>query len=73
MKGLSQKAIAYDLIYTPRPTKFLQLATASGAIAIDGVEMLVQQGAVAFELWLEQSAPVDIMRQALLDRFFNLD
>jgi shikimate dehydrogenase len=67
MKRLSQKAIAYDLIYTPRPTKFLQLATASGVMAIDGVEMLVQQGAVALEVWLQQSAPVDIMRQALLD------
>jgi shikimate dehydrogenase len=67
MKRLSQNAIAYDLIYTPRPTKFLQLATASGVMAIDGVEMLVQQGAVALEVWLQQSAPVDIMRQALLD------
>lgn len=66
MQGLSQGSIAYDLIYTPRPTKFLQLATASGAIAIDGVEMLVQQGAVAFKLWLQKSAPVDTMRQALL-------
>jgi shikimate dehydrogenase len=74
MKDMSQKAIAYDLIYTPRPTKFLQLATANGAsLSIDGVEMLVQQGAVAFELWLQQPAPVNIMRQALLDRFFNLD
>jgi shikimate dehydrogenase len=66
MQGLSQGSIAYDLIYTPRPTKFLQLATAGGAIAIDGVEMLVQQGAVAFKLWLHKSAPVDTMRQALL-------
>jgi shikimate dehydrogenase len=59
--------IAYDLIYTPRPTKFLQLATARGAISIDGVEMLIQQGAIAFELWLQQSAPVEVMRQALID------
>jgi shikimate dehydrogenase len=66
MQGLSQGSIAYDLIYTPRPTKFLQLATARGAIAIDGVEMLVQQGAVAFKLWLQKSAPVNTMRQALL-------
>ena len=66
MQGLSQGSIAYDLIYTPRPTKFLQLATAGGAIAIDGVEMLVQQGAVAFKLWLQKSAPVDTMLQALI-------
>jgi shikimate dehydrogenase len=66
MKGMSQNTIAYDLIYTPKPTTFLQLVTANGAIAIDGVEMLVQQGAVAFKLWLQQPAPVNVMRQALL-------
>ncbi len=68
MQGLPPGSIVYDLIYTPSPTKFLQLAKDSGAIAIDGVEMLVNQGAVAFEWWLQQPAPVEIMRQALLDR-----
>jgi shikimate dehydrogenase len=61
-------AIVYDLIYTPRPTRFLQQAESQGSVAIDGLEMLVQQGAVALELWLKQSAPVAIMRQALLDQ-----
>lgn len=60
-------AIAYDLIYTPRPTCFLQQAAAQGLVAIDGLEMLVQQGAAALEIWLEQPAPVGVMRQALLD------
>jgi shikimate dehydrogenase len=63
---IQEGAIAYDLIYTPRPTKFLQHAQGQGAIVLDGLEMLVQQGAVALELWLKQPAPVDIMRQALL-------
>lgn len=60
-------AIAYDLIYTPRPTRFLQQASAAGLTAIDGLEMLVQQGAAALEIWLSQPAPVYVMRQALLD------
>jgi shikimate dehydrogenase len=64
---IKQGAIAYDLIYTPRPTQFLRQAQGRGAIAIDGLEMLVQQGAVALELWLNQPAPVEIMRQALLN------
>lgn len=59
-------AIAYDLIYSPRPTKFLQLAAERGLTTIDGTEMLVHQGAMAFELWLQQPAPVAIMHQALL-------
>lgn len=58
-------AIAYDLIYTPSPTRFLQQAQQQGAIAIDGLEMLVQQGAAALKIWLQQPVPVDIMRQAL--------
>ncbi len=69
MSKLKASAIVYDLIYTPRPTKFLQLAQrVEGVTAIDGVEMLVRQGAVALALWLEQAVPVEVMRQALLDR-----
>lgn len=68
MQGLKPGAIAYDLIYTPSPTKFLELATEQGAIAIDGVAMLVNQGAVAFEWWLQQPAPVAVMFEALIDR-----
>lgn len=64
--GLLRKdAIAYDLIYTPRPTKFLQQALTSGATAIDGLEMLVQQGAAALAIWLQQPVPVDVMRSSL--------
>lgn len=60
-------SVAYDLIYTPRPTQFLQQASAAGLTAIDGLEMLVQQGAAALEIWLNQPAPVAVMRQALLN------
>lgn len=76
LEKLPSDSIAYDLIYTPRPTKFLQQAAAQGCLAIDGLEMLVQQGAVALQLWLQQSplretakqvVPVDVMRSALLD------
>lgn len=61
---LAPGAIAYDLIYTPRPTRFLREAQHQGAIALDGLEMLVQQGAAALEIWLGRSAPLDVMRQA---------
>ena len=62
---LPQNAIAYDLIYTPNPTKFLQQAQQQGAMTIDGLEMLVQQGAAALRIWLQQPVPVDVMRQSL--------
>ncbi|MDX2241051.1 MAG: shikimate dehydrogenase [Leptolyngbyaceae cyanobacterium bins.302] len=62
---LEPGAIAYDLIYTPNPTRFLQRAKHQGATAIDGLEMLVQQGAAALEIWLDQTPPVDVMRRSL--------
>jgi shikimate dehydrogenase len=59
-------ALVYDLIYTPRPTRLLELATQRGLATQDGLEMLVQQGAAALEIWLQQPAPVATMRQALV-------
>lgn len=67
MAKIGANAIAYDLIYTPRPTKFLQLAQSQAVMTIDGTEMLVQQGAAAFELWLQQPAPIEIMREKLME------
>ncbi|WP_310428429.1 shikimate dehydrogenase [Chamaesiphon sp. VAR_48_metabat_135_sub] len=66
IERIGANSLAYDLIYTPRPTRFLQLAKNAGMMTIDGTEMLVQQGAVAFELWLQQPAPIEIMRQTLI-------
>jgi shikimate dehydrogenase len=63
---ISPGAIAYDLIYNPSPTLFLKEAQQRGARAIDGLEMLVQQGVAALKIWLDrESVPVDVMRLAL--------
>lgn len=53
-----------DIVYNPLPTRLLQEAERAGAKTIDGLEMLVQQGAAAFEIWTGESAPVEIMRRA---------
>ena len=65
MAQLPSSAIAYDLIYTPNPTQFLKLAREQGATAIDGLEMLVQQGAAALKIWLQQPVPIETMRKSL--------
>lgn len=66
MGYLPGDAIAYDLIYIPKPTKFLHLAQKQGIVTIDGLEMLVQQGAAALKIWLqEETVPVTQMRQSL--------
>jgi shikimate dehydrogenase len=68
MGKIKPNTIVYDLIYIPNPTQFLQQAKQQGAITIDGLEMLVQQGAVALKIWLNQDVPVDIMRQTLQEK-----
>jgi shikimate dehydrogenase len=54
----------FDLVYNPMQTKLLQQAQDAGAQATGGLEMLVQQGALAFELWTSETPPVDVMRKA---------
>jgi shikimate dehydrogenase len=72
LEKLPEKAIVYDLIYTPNPTQFLKLAARQGAVTIDGLEMLVQQGAAALEIWVKEKPPVEVMRQSLR-KYLGLD
>jgi shikimate dehydrogenase len=66
---LRPDAVVYDLIYTPRPTRLLREAAARGIRSLDGLEMLVQQGAAALRLWSgQQLVPVASMRRAALAR-----
>lgn len=60
----SRNAIVFDLVYNPPATKFLREAKARGARVIGGLEMLVYQGARAFELWTGARAPIRVMRDA---------
>jgi shikimate dehydrogenase len=55
-----------DLVYTPRRTRLLLAAEERGCRTIEGVGMLVHQGAEAFTLWTGVPAPVTVMRAALL-------
>ena len=74
MTKLKPNAIAYDLIYTPSPTKFLQLAETKGATIIDGLEMLVQQGAAALEIWVKQPISgevTEIMMRSLQQKLYG--
>ena len=57
-------AFCYDVVYNPRETRWLCQARAAGCAAVDGLGMLVHQGAEALELWTGQSAPVQVMRAA---------
>jgi len=50
-KQLNGVRIAYDLIYNPADTRFLREARKAGCDTIGGLEMLVAQAKLQFELW----------------------
>jgi shikimate dehydrogenase len=56
----------FDVVYNPLQTRLLREAKAVGAQTIDGLEMLVRQGAVSFEIWTGVKPPVEVMREAAL-------
>jgi shikimate dehydrogenase len=57
-----------DMVYrADGPTQLLALAAEHGARTLDGLEILLAQGAVSFELWTGREAPVEVMRSALRD------
>jgi len=60
---LTGDLLVLDLIY--KQTRLLRDAAAAGCVISDGETMLLHQGAAAFELWTGQSAPIDVMHEAL--------
>jgi len=59
-------AVVYDLVYNPLETKLLKLAKKNGAKAVSGIGMLIRQGALAFSLFTEKEAPIQIMKETAL-------
>jgi shikimate dehydrogenase len=58
-----------DVIPNPPDTPLLRLARENGAATLDGLGMLVYQGAIAFKMWTGHDAPVEVMRSALEEVF----
>ena len=70
--NLSKNTILYDLIYTPRPTKWLRLGKKKDCIAIDGLEMLVHQGALSLKLWSGlDDIPIETMKSSAIKHLMN--
>ena len=57
--------IVQDVIPNPADTPFLQAARLRGARTLDGLSMLVYQGAIGFKLWTGREAPIEAMKRAL--------
>jgi 3-dehydroquinate dehydratase/shikimate dehydrogenase len=60
--------LAFDTVYNPCNTKFLQQASSAGAKTVGGIEMFVRQAAGQFQVWTGKTAPTDTMRRVIEDR-----
>jgi shikimate dehydrogenase len=62
---LTPDLLVYDMVYRPSVTRLLEDARAAGARTANGLSMLLHQGALSLEIWLNRPAPLEAMRRAL--------
>lgn len=62
---INESMVVMDLIYNPEETVLLKEAKKQGAKTINGLGMLVYQGAIAFEIWTGVKPDVEVMKRAL--------
>jgi shikimate dehydrogenase len=63
------RALVADVIPNPPETRFLRETAAAGCETLDGLEMLVEQGRIGFELWTGVEPDTGVMRAALRRAF----
>ncbi len=63
----AENALIYDLVYNPRETKLVKDARAQGLNATSGLGMLLEQAALAFELWTGHNPPRDILYTSMVE------
>lgn len=71
LAGARRTTFVADLIYN-RPTAFLREARRMHLPKLDGMGMLLHQGALSFEYWTGRKAPLNVMRNVLLQRLASL-
>ncbi len=64
-ESFNSKQIVFDVVYNPRKTKLLSIAESKGATVVNGLNMFIEQGAKAFELWTNEKMPVEKITEIL--------
>ena len=62
--GFGPGQVVVDMVYGDRPSTLLEAAAGAGAAVVDGIEVLVQQGALSLQVWTDREPPLDVMRAA---------
>jgi len=71
-KLLKSKPAVFDMVYNPPETPLIKRAKEHGCLTMNGVDMLVYQGAKAFEIFTGLKAPVDVMKKAVVSELEKL-
>jgi shikimate dehydrogenase len=62
--GFGPGQVVVDMVYGDTPSPLLAAAAGAGAATVDGIEVLVQQGAISLQVWTDREPPIDVMRAA---------
>ena len=62
--GFHRGQVVVDMVYGDEPSRLLAAAAGAGATTVDGIEILVQQGALSLRIWTDREPPLDVMRAA---------
>ena len=65
-QGLIRDVVVFDTVYNPMETELIKLAKKRGCKVVYGIDMLVYQGAKAFEIWMGKKAPIEVMKEAAI-------
>ena len=71
-EALQPGLVVMDIVYNPLETRLLRDARDLGCKTIDGIDMLVNQGAESLKIWLGINAPIDLMRKTVKDNLKNI-
>ncbi len=63
--------VVVDIIYNPPETPLLKFAKKKGCKVINGLGMLIHQGAIAFEIWTNKKAPVSLMKRVVEEELYG--
>jgi shikimate dehydrogenase len=67
-RDFKEGMVVFDSVYNPLETKLLREAKAAGCTVIPGSELFINQAARQFELWTGKPAPIDAMREVLMEK-----
>ncbi len=68
---LHKDLLVYDIVYNPLETKLLKDATQKGCKSLGGLDMLVNQGALAFEWWTNKKPNSSVMKKKIIEFLGN--